>query len=59
MLLAPFKLLLIGREGRNKLSTRGLVQDIQRMSSAHAAETCNCNLESVRSHLEALSIMGE
>ena len=55
VLLAPFELILVGREGSDKLSARSLVQDVKGVASAHAAETCNGNLESVRSHLEAIS----
>lgn len=55
VLLAPFELILVGREGSDKLRARSLVQDVEGVSSAHAAETCNGNLESVRSHLEAIS----
>jgi hypothetical protein len=50
VLLAPLKLLLIRREGGNKLSAGSLVQDIQRMSRAHSTKPCNCDLESMRSH---------
>ena len=55
MLLAPFELILVGREGSDEFSARSLVQDVEGVASAHAAETCNGNLESVRSHLEAIS----
>ena len=54
VLFTPFELLLIWRECGDKLSAGGLVQDVQSVSGAHAAQTGNSDLQSVRSHLEAI-----
>jgi hypothetical protein len=56
--LSPLELLGVGRESSDELSSWCAVQEVESVTSTHATEACNCDLELAWCHCDDLENRG-